>query len=177
LLKNKTEPRPFSVSITLIPYARHIHFSNKEITESISSLHKDGLIKNIYPIIRGEKRFAMTDDRLRNLSYYIWAIHIIDIHLLIGRSILRRLTDKEKEYLSSYLGDRLADKVLTHAYDIRRQSKKEGVNDDRNREADESLEREREFLVKELMERYESIIQENEVVREIMEGVCYSSFT
>jgi hypothetical protein len=33
---------------------------------------------------------------------------------------------------------------------------------------------EREFLVKELMERYESIIKENEVVLEIMEGVCYS---
>ena len=59
LLKNKTKPRPFCTTITSIPYVHHIHFSKKEITESISSLHKDGLIKTTNPIIQGEKRFIM----------------------------------------------------------------------------------------------------------------------
>lgn len=174
LFKNKTEPRPFSASIALIPYARYIHLSKKEITESISSLYKHGLIKTINPIIQDEKRFVLADDRFRYLSYYIWAIQIVDINLLFARLIFKRPTDKEKEYLSLYLGERLAAKVLIRAYDIRRQSKKEKVNDDRDRETIKSLEREREFLVKELMERYENTIKENEVVHEIMEGVCYS---
>jgi hypothetical protein len=175
LLKNKTEPRPISVSNSLIPYARYTHFSKKEINESISSFRKDGLIKTIDPIIRGERRFAMTDDRFRNLSYYIWAIQMIDINLLIGRLILKKPTDKEREYLSLYLGDKSADSVLAHAYEIRRQYKKEKNNDDdKDREAIESLEQEREFLVKELTERCKSTIEENKVVHEIMEGVCYS---
>jgi hypothetical protein len=173
LLKNKTEPHPFSANITPIPYVHHIHFSKEEITESISSLHKDGLIKTTNPIIQGEKRFVMTDERFRSLSYYIWTIQIIDLNLLIGRLILKKPTVKEREYLSLYLRGRSADMVLAHAYDIRRQSKKEKYNDDRDRETIERLERDREFLVKELMKRYESIIKENDVVHEIMEGVCY----
>ena len=107
------------------------------------------------------------------MSYYIWTIQIVDFNLLIGRLILKKPTDKEREHLSLYLRERSADMVLAHAYDIRRRSKKEKYNDDKDREAIESLERDREFLVKELMKRYESIVKENEVVREIMEGVCY----
>ena len=172
LLKNKTEPRPFSASITLIPYVRYIHFSKKEIIESISLFHKDGLIKTINPIIRGEKRFVMTDNRFRYLSYMIWAIQTIDINLLIGRLILKKPTDKEREYLSLYLEDRAVDRALVHAYDIRRRYKKE--KDDKDKDTYESLQQEREFLVQELMKRCESIMKENEVVRGIMEGVCYS---
>lgn len=174
LLKNKTEPRPFSTNNTLVPYVRYIHFSRKQINELISSLHNDGLIKTISPIIRGEKRYAMTDGRFRNLSYYFWAIQIIDINLLIGRLIRKKPTKKDREYLSLYLGDRSADRVLTYAYGIRKQYKEGKHNDDdKDREATENLEQEREFLVKEMMKRCESTIKENEVVREIMEGVCW----
>jgi hypothetical protein len=173
LLKNKTEPRPFTANINLIPYARYIHFSKRETTEAISLLRKYGLVKTINPVIPGEKRFVMTD-RFRNLTFYIWAIQRVDSNLLVEKLVCKKPTDKEREYLSLYMGERLADRILAYAFEIRKRDKKEKDKHDKDSEAIKSLEREREFLVQELMSSYKDTFKENEVVREILEGVCYS---
>ena len=67
--------------------------------------------------------------------------------------------------------------MIAQAYRIRRTFKKE--KQDKIKEEEQSIrkmEEDRRSIVQNLIKPFENVIQENEVVREIVEGVCFSPF-
>ena len=153
----------------------HTPFTKKEVVEAINLLQKDGLIKRIDPLIPGEKRFIIANDDLKYLSYDIWKIRILDYELLVRRLIHKSPTDRDSEYLSLYFGKRGADIMLAIAHDnIRRHFKKEKDEQEKEKEAIQRLEQNREFLIQEIEKKYGNTIKENEVLSGIMEEICYS---
>ena len=177
LLKNGMEPRPFTTSRTLIPFVLYTSFTKKDIVEAIDLFQEDGLFKRIDPIVPGEKRFNIANDDLKYLSYAIWRVRIFDYELMVRRLIHKSPTDRDREYLSLYFGKRGADIMLAIAHDnIRGYFKKEKHEQDEEKEAIQKLEQNREFLIQETEKKYGNTFKENEVVRGIMEEICYSPF-
>ena len=167
----------YNFSCTIIPFTLYTSYTKKEVEEGLELLKEDGLIQAIDPIIPGEERYNIADEELRHLVYAIWPIRIFDYELLIRRLIHTKPTDNDKKYLELYLGQRLADIMIAQAYRIRRTFKKE--KQDKIKEEEQSIrkmEEDRRSIVQNLIKPFENVIQENEVVREIVEGVCFSPF-
>ena len=72
-----------------------------------------------------------------------------------------------------YFGESRADKVIAHAYDIRRSDKKERQEQE---QVIRQLDGDRGILVREISKKYEKVIQENEILRDIVEEICSASF-
>jgi hypothetical protein len=181
-LKKGKDPRPFSTSSPRnhIPFVNYIDYTEEEVADAIDSFRTEGFIKPINEIFPGEMRFDIVDNSLKKLVYDIWFINIIDFHLLIGRLAYKgKPTDEDKEYLASFVGKRKADGIIAIAYSIRQSYKKEN-NSNEDVKASEAfarnLESYRNSLIQRIIVIYEKVIQENEVARELVEGICASPF-
>lgn len=173
LLKGAEEPRPFSSSRTIIPFAAHASYTRKEVKEAITSLEETGLIQPIEPVIPGESRYNTVDESLRDLVYNIWLVRMLDYEILTRRLLYNKPTDQDKKYLGIYFGESRADKVIAHAYDIRRSGRNEREEQE---QAIRQLDGDRGILVRQISKKYEKVIQENEILRDIVEEICSASF-
>jgi DNA-binding PadR family transcriptional regulator len=119
LLKFGNEPRPFTSypAILQIPFISYMSFTRKEVLSAVKTLEKYGLLES--RTILGEKRFVIKDENLRRLIGKIWYVNILDVHLLHMKLIHKRPTDKDKEYLRSFVNEKVANKLRIHANDIR----------------------------------------------------------
>jgi hypothetical protein len=97
----------------------------------------------------------------------------LDYELVLEWLLHHRPTDYEKKYLEIYLGHRLADKMIAHAYHIRKSHEKTKTKAE---QAIREMEEHRRNLVQEISSKFEKIIRENEIVRNIMEEICFSPF-
>lgn len=171
LLRKGREPTPFSSSRTIIPFILHTTFIKKEVEEAIASFKESGLITSIDPIIPGENRYNFADETIRCLAFAIWLVRTLDYELMIARLSLHRPTDNDKKYLEKYLSHRLADKMIANAYHIR---KSHQISKIEVEQAIKEMEEHRRNLVQEIYSKFEKVIQENEIVRDIMEEICFS---
>ncbi|MGC2574154.1 MAG: hypothetical protein WA364_21790, partial [Candidatus Nitrosopolaris sp.] len=173
LLKDGIAPRPFSQYTTIIPFVFHSSYTKKEVEEAVFSFVESGIIQPIDPIIPDEKRYNIVDQSLRELAYAIWLVRMVDYELVIRRLLYDKPTDRDKKYLELYLGKSSADKMIAHAYLIRKSYKEE-------RKQHEQVIREllegREFFVQEITTNFEKVIQENEIVRDIVEEIFFSPY-
>jgi predicted transcriptional regulator len=105
---------------------------------------------------------------------------MINFHLLIGRLAYKgRPTDEDKEYLASFVGKRKADGIIALAYSIRQSYEKEKTSNEDIETSEafaRNLESYRNSLIQRIFVIYEKVIQENEVARELVEGICFSPF-
>ncbi len=177
LLKAGIAPRPFSTTFsgTIIPFVLHSSYTKKEVEEAVFSFveSESEIIQPIDPIIPGEKRYNIVDQSLRELAYAIWSVRMVDYELVIRRLLSDKPTDRDKKYLELYLGKSVADKMIAHAYLIRKSYKEE-------RKEHEQVIREllegREFFVQEITTNFEKVIQENQIVRDIVEEIFFSPY-
>lgn len=173
LLRRGKEPRPFSSSRTIIPFVVHTCYTKNEVDEAITSIKESGLIQQIDAVIPGEMRYNIVDETLRDLVYNIWLVRMLDYELLIRRLLYNKPTEQDKKYLGIYFGESRAAKVIAHAYDIRRSDKKERQE---QQQVIRQLEGNRSILVQLITNKYEKVIQENEILSGIVEEICSSSF-
>ena len=119
LLKFGIEPHPFTSypAILHVPFVSYISFTRKEVLSAAKTLEEYGLLES--RTILGEKRFVIKDENLRRLIDSIWFVHILDVHLLHLKLIHKRPTDRDKEYLRSFVDEKIANKLRIHANDIR----------------------------------------------------------
>ena len=92
-----------------------------------------------------------------------------------------KLTEEEKNYLALFTGERVSDKLIATAFDIRRTSKK-NQNNHWNEEQEsmkdfmQKLENDRKSLVQ-VIEEYGAMINADEVTRDLIQSICFSPFT
>jgi len=166
-------PRPFSHYATFRPFVFHSSYTKKEVEEAVFSFVESGIIQPIDPIIPGEKRYNIVDQSLRELAYAIWLVRMVDYELVIRRLLYDKPTDRDKKYLELYLGKSSADKMIAHAY-LNRKSYKEERKE--HEQAIRELLEGREFFVQEITTNFEKVIQENEIVRDIIEEIFFSPY-
>lgn len=171
LLKKGKEPRPFTSSRIIIPFIVDTPYTEEEVEEAITSLNNSGLIQPIDPIFPGETRYNITDASLRDLIYNIWLVRMLDFELLTRRLIHHRPTEEDKKYLELYFNKKRAKNVILDAYDIRKKRKEEIQQ---QREAILCLQADRKMLVLNISKNNEKVIRENEILREIVEDICFS---
>jgi hypothetical protein len=175
LLKRRKDPRPFSKysSAHRIPSVLYMDYSVQEIAEAIDSLKNDGIIKSIEEVFPGELRYNIADESLKHLIFGVWVVHIIDFELLIARILHeRKPTEADKQYLTTFLGNKATDKFLAYAHDFRR--KRRPINDE-FKHVVKKWEEIRASWIQTIKEMHERLIWENEVIAEIIEEVCSSS--
>lgn len=171
-LKNGREPRPFLGYPTRVPFALTESYTKKEVEEAVVSLKESGLVESIGPVLPDEKRYNTTEP-LRGLARTIWLVGMIDYQLLISRLLYNRPSDQDKRYLGIYIGEIFVDKVIANAYDIRRSNKEERqIHEQAIRELGER----RTHLVQEITSKFDKVIQENEIIRDIVGEICYPPF-
>lgn len=173
-LKRGNDPRPFLKysSISQIPSVVYKGYSEREVEEAIYSLKNVGIIKPIQGVIPGELRYDIADNSLKHLIIGVWLVHIIDFHLLISRLVFEgKPTEADKKYLRIFLGNGATDRFLAYAHDSRREGRP--INNDMI-QAVKKWEEGRTSLIQEIKKKHESLIHENEIIAEIIEGVCFS---
>jgi hypothetical protein len=156
----------------------------EEVADAISKFREDGSIKPINEIFPGEIRFDIADESLKCLVKYVWLVYTNDFDSLFVRLVNGgKPKDEDKKYLRFIYGEQAADPLLANANQIRRKYLKENNNRNGSEEEAESeenftqqLEYFRQALVQVIIKRHKKVIQENEVARELIEGVCFSSF-
>jgi hypothetical protein len=150
-----------------------LNYTSQQVEEAVFSFVESGIIEPIDPIIPGEKRYEIVDESLRELAYAIWLVRMVDYELVIRRLIYDKPTDLDKKYLELYLGKSFADKMIAHAYLIRKSFKEERKKTER---VIRELLKGREFFVQEITTNFEKVIQENEIVRDIVEEIFFSAY-
>lgn len=173
LIQKGREPKPFTTYRTIIPFALHTHYTKKYVEDAIASLLEAGIIKQIDPIIPGEKRYNIEDESLKRLVLAIWSVRMLDYELLINRLLNSRSKDRDREYLAVHFGENLVDKIIVSAYDIRKLYKMERQYKIEAKQIRE-LENNRRELVHYISEKFKKVIQENKIVRDIVEEICFS---
>jgi hypothetical protein len=175
LLKNGIAPRPFSTTFsgTIIPFMFHPSYTKKEVDEAVFSFVESGIIQPIDPIIPGEKRYDIVDESLRKLAYAIWLVRMVEYELVIRQLLYDKPTDRDKKYLELYLGKSFADKMIAHAYHLRKSFKEERK---KHKQVIRELLEGREFFVQEITTNFEKVIQENQIVRDIVEEIFFSPY-
>jgi hypothetical protein len=174
LLQKGREPRPFSVYRNIIPFALNTTFTKKEVEEAFTSFEDSGFINPIDPVIPGEERYNFVDESIRRLAFAIWLVRTLDYEMVVIGLSHHRPTDHEKKYLEIYLGHRLADKMIAHAYHYRKSHEKSKTEAE---QAIKEMEEHRRNLVDGISSKFEKVIQENDILREIMEEICSSPFS
>jgi hypothetical protein len=175
-------PSPFSTYFprVYIPYVNDINYNEKEVIEAITRFREYGLIHPINEVFPGEMRFDISDDSLKSLVWEVWSVHNMDLDLLNGRLLYEgKPKDEDKEYLISLFGKRTVDRVTAVANLNRRSLKKESCSSKKIKHKVyemQELESDRRALIDVILKRYEKVIQENEIARELIEGVCFSPF-
>ena len=172
LLKYGKEPKPFRSSRTIIPFVVGTPYTEEEIEEAITSLKESGLIQIIDSVFPGEIRYNITDTSLRDLIYNIWLVCLLDFEILTRRLIHNKPTEKDKKYLELYFNKKPAERVIAEAHGIRK-LKKEEIQ--QQAQAISRLQAERKTLVQDISKKNEKVIRENEILRDIVEEICYSS--
>ena len=132
-----------------------------------------GTIKHIDPIIPGETRYSIKNESLKRLVLAIWLVGMLDYELLVRRLLFSKSKDRDREYLAVYFGEDLVDKIIVNAYDIRKSYKKERQCKIEAKQVIRELENNRKNLVQYISDKFEKVIQENKIVRDIVEGICF----
>lgn len=125
LVKKGKEPQPFSKFPSLeIPYIRYHNFSREEVSNAIELLRKNGIIKPISEIYRGETRYDICNEDVKRILSYYWSLHICDFHISFQRMVYdKKPSDADKEYMKLYLGEQILNHELALIYDHRRKNK------------------------------------------------------
>lgn len=153
-------------------------YTEKEVDEAINSLEKEAIIKSIDPLFREEKRFSIADETLKGLIYSVWQVHQFDFRLLGRRWLYHNPTNEDRKYVESYTGERLGDIIISTAYDKRIKIKEEQKHNKNNRKLDieeettEEIKHHRSLLIEAIIKKYEKTTPKNEVIYEIIEGIC-----
>ena len=173
LLQKGREPKPFSTYRTIIPFAFYTYYTKKDVEDAIASLMEAGVIKHIDPIIPGETRYSIENESLKRLVLAIWLVGMLDYELLVRRLLFSKSKDRDREYLAVYFGEDLVDKIIVNAYDIRKSYKKERQCKIEAKQVIRELENNRKNLVQYISDKFEKVIQENKIVRDIVEEICF----
>jgi hypothetical protein len=183
-LRKGKEPRPFfpHVNITDVPFASYINCTEEEVEDAIDSFRRQGLIRPIKHIFRNERRYEIMDESLKSFLTDIWLVHDIDLRVLYERLVYDGVpTEKDKNYLISYFGKGIAERILADAYNKRKSLKSDLTSYEREKNIAkkfiESHSDYRRSLVQDITKRYEGIIKENEIANYLIEGICYSPIT
>jgi len=180
-LKRGKDPRPFSSypAIIEIPYVPYIRYTKDEVEDAIASLAEDGLVKPILELFPGEKRFDISDRSLKKLIHLVWLVKIIDFYLLNERLIYKdKPTENDENYLALFTGEVVADKLVhAIAYNIRHSNKKQNShwNEEQENMKDlaQVLENERKSLVQLITKEYVTVINNDEVIRDLVQSICF----
>jgi hypothetical protein len=174
LLKCNKEPRPFQNSPSIIPFVVHTSYTKDEVEEAVTLIKESRLIQQIDPVFPGEIRYNIAGKFLKELVCSIWLVRMQDFHLLTFRLLSSKPTDEDKKYLEIYFGENRVDKVIAAAYDTRKQYKNKYQEHDKN--IIRQLLDDRRNLVQLITEKYGKIIEENQILRDIVEEICSSPF-
>ena len=172
-LKRGKEPRPFKNSPSIIPFVADTSYTKNEVEEAAKSIKESGLIQEIDPVFSGEIRYNIAGELLKKLVYSIWLVRMLDFYLLIFRLFRSKPTDQDKKYLEIYFGENWADKVIAAAYHARKLYKNKNQAQE---EAIRQLLDDRRNLVQLITDKYEKIIEENQILRDIVDEICFSQF-
>lgn len=173
-LKFGVEPHPFTTYPARhhVPFINYTSFTRKEILSAVKTLKEDGLLES--RTILDEERFVIKDENLRSLIWTIWWVHTLDVHLLHLKLIHKRPTDRDKEYLRSFVDEKVANKLRIHAYDIRMSNKHKAQARKKIIKSISLLEHDRNYAIRVIQEKYSKIIKEDEILIEMIEGACFS---
>jgi hypothetical protein len=179
-LRKGNEPQPFlSLDVTDVPFASYASYTEEEVEAAVDSFRKQGLIRPINDIFRGERRYEIMDESLKSFLKDIWLVHDIDLRLLYERLVYSdKPTEQDNNYLISFFGKRIADRILADAYDKRKSLKMDKTSYEREKGAAkkfiESHSNYRRSLVQDITKRYGAVIKENEIANYLIDGICYS---
>ena len=180
MLKRGKDPRPFRTSSPFPGvYVPLVYFTwtEDEVVDAIESLCQEGLIKQIMPVFHGETRFQIVDDSLLRLICSVWMIHIVDFHLCFGRLVYgEKTTPEDKKYLSQLIGEKGANKMFALTYHFRHPKKRESDKNEieKNELLMQELNEYRKSRVQEIIQIYEKVIRENEVIAKVLQEICLS---
>jgi hypothetical protein len=183
-IKQGKDPHPFSTYFPriYIPFVNYLDYE-EEVADVISKFREDGLIQPINQIFPGEIRFDIADKSLKALSMGVWWVYTLDFDLLTGRLVYKgKPKDEDKNYLRLIYGKQAADALLVSANLIRRRYLKENSNNNSSEEVEseenftQQLENTRQAMVQTIIKVHKKVIQENEVARELIEGICFLPF-
>ena len=90
LIKKGKEPQPFAQFPTRIqiPYIHYKKFSKEEVTKAIELLKINGIIRPILDIYRGEMRYDICNDSMKNILSDYWFLHIFDFHISFQKLVV-----------------------------------------------------------------------------------------
>lgn len=176
-LKSGREPRPYLSSRTIIPFALSESYTKKEVEEAVASFKESGLLEPIEPVFPGDTRYNIADRSLRALVRALWLVSMLDFELLCRRLLFSKpdRTDRDKKYLEICVGQDFADKIIAGAYHYRKSKNKEEHTEEKK--AIEGIEAHRRSVVQRIISRFAKVIQENEIVYDIVEEICFSPLT
>jgi hypothetical protein len=125
-------------------------------------------------------RYDIADENLKSFVKDIWLVHDYDLRLLIERLVYNgKPANEHKNYLTSFFGEKYADKILAEAYHIRGSYEKENNNKERKRIAKkfiEDFEERRRLLAEDIVKVHEKVIEKYSIVSEIAEEICLPRF-
>ena len=128
LVKTGKEPQPFAQFPTRIqiPYIHYLPFSKEEVVEAIELLRINGIIRPILDIYRGESRYDISNEILKEILSQYWFLHICDFYISFQRIMYeKKPSDADKEYMKLYFGEHKLERKLAFIYDLRKKNKEE----------------------------------------------------
>lgn len=135
-LRKGKGPLPFfpHVDTTDVPFASYTSYTEEEVEDAVDSFRKQGLIRPINDIFRGERRYEIMDESLKCFLKDIWIVHDIDLRILYERLVYNCIpTEQDKNYLISFFGKRIAYRILADAYNKRRSLKRDKTSYEREK--------------------------------------------
>ena len=176
LIKKCNEPHPFTeLSKCLeIPYIHYHDFSKDEISEAVLLLKEHGILKPIVCIYKGEMRYDICNDSVKEILKDYWFLHIFDFHISFQRLVYNtKLSDADKSYMKLYFGEQRLNHKLALIYDIGKKNRNELENEfQENYDNLERLKELRTKIIKNIDENSRLLTENDTYILSLVKEIC-----
>ena len=176
LLQKCAEPRPFSdySKCLEIPYIQYHDFSKDEISEAVLLLKEHGIIKPIVDIYKGEMRYDVCNDSVKEILNDYWILHMFDFHITFQRLVYdMKPSDADKEYMKLYLGEQKLKHKLALIYDLRKKNKEEFEKEIQEKYGNiEELKVSRTIILKNIVENSRLLTEKDTYIISLVKEIC-----
>ena len=176
LIKKCNEPHPFSeLSKSLeIPYIHYHDFSKDEISEAVKLLKEHGIIKPIVDIYKGEMRYDICSDSVKEILIDYWSLHLFDFYISFQRLVYNnKPSDADKRYMKLYFGEQRLNHKLALIYDIGKKNRNELENEfQENYDNLERLKELRTKIIKNIDENSRLLTENETYILSLIKEIC-----
>ncbi len=176
LIKKCNEPHPFTeLSKCLeIPYVQYLDFSEDEISEAVLLLKEYGIIKPIVDIYKGEMRYDICNDSVKEILIDYWSLHLFDFYISFQRLVYNtKPSDANKRYMKLYFGEQRLNHKLALIYNLRKKNRNEFENElQENNDNLEKLKELRTIILKNIVENSRLLTENDTYILSLVKEIC-----